>query len=113
MPKGPKSNRARVTWQGLDTRTVECIVPGMPPDLYSIADLSRLTAVNVRTIRYYIAQGLIAASGESGPGTHYGRGHGDRLRLIRRLQAQPLPLSEIRARLAELTDADVGRLVAE
>jgi DNA-binding transcriptional MerR regulator len=84
----------------------------MPPDAYSIADLARLTGLNVRTIRYYIAQGLIPASGESGPGAHYGNGHLDRLILTRRLQQQHLPLAEIRTRLASLSDADVTSLVA-
>jgi DNA-binding transcriptional MerR regulator len=85
----------------------------MPTDAtYAIADLARITGLNVRTIRYYIAQGLIPASGESGPGAHYGQGHLDRLRLTKRLQAQHLPLSEIRGRLAELTDQHVAELVA-
>ncbi len=79
---------------------------------YTIADLARLTGVNVRTIRYYLAQGLIPASGESGPGAHYGEGHIDRLRLTKRLQTQHLPLAEIRLRLAELSDEDVAGLVA-
>jgi DNA-binding transcriptional MerR regulator len=84
----------------------------MPTDTYSIADLARLSGVNVRTIRYYLAQGLLPGSGESGPGAHYGEGHLDRLRLTKRLQAQHLPLSEIRRRLAELSDTDVAGLVA-
>ena len=85
----------------------------MPDDTYSINDLSRLTGLNVRTIRYYLAQGLIPPSGESGPGAHYRQGHLDRLRLIKRLQAQYLPNAEIRRRLAPLSDAEVGSLVAE
>jgi DNA-binding transcriptional MerR regulator len=85
----------------------------MPPDAaYTIADLARLTGLNVRTIRYYLAQGLLPASGESGPGAHYGEGHLDRLRLTKRLQAQHQPLAEIRSRLAELTDAEVASLIA-
>ncbi|HUG30446.1 MAG TPA: MerR family transcriptional regulator [Candidatus Limnocylindria bacterium] len=79
---------------------------------YSIADLARLTGVSVRTIRYYLAQGLLPTSGESGPGAHYGDGHLHRLQLTRRLQEQHLPLAEIRRRLAELTDAEVATLVA-
>lgn len=78
---------------------------------YSIADLARLTGNSVRTIRYYIAQGLIPSSGESGPGSHYGEGHLGRLRLVKRLQGQHLPLAEIRHRLAALTDAEVTGLV--
>jgi DNA-binding transcriptional MerR regulator len=80
----------------------------VPTDFpYSISDLAGLTGLSVRTIRYYLAQGLIPASGESGPGAHYGEGHLGRLRLVRRLQQQHLPLAEIRSRLAALTDAEV------
>jgi DNA-binding transcriptional MerR regulator len=84
----------------------------MPTETYSIADLARLSGLSVRTIRYYLALGLLPASRESGPGAHYGDGHLDRLRLTKRLQAQHLPLAEIRRRLAELSDADVAGLVA-
>ena len=83
----------------------------MPTDgPYSISDLARLTGLSVRTIRYYLAQGLIPASGESGPGAHYGEGHLGRLRLVRRLQQRHLPLAEIRAQLAALTDEQVTAL---
>jgi DNA-binding transcriptional MerR regulator len=85
----------------------------MPTDTpYSIADLARLTGVNVRTIRYYLAQGLLPGSGESGPGAHYGEGHLDRLRLTRQLQEQHQPLAEIRRRLAEMTDEEVAGVLA-
>jgi DNA-binding transcriptional MerR regulator len=85
----------------------------MPTDTdYSIADLARLTGVSVRTIRYYLAQGLLPASGEAGPGAHYGQGHLDRLRLTKRLQAQHLPLAEIRRQLEALSDQQVAELVS-
>jgi DNA-binding transcriptional MerR regulator len=80
---------------------------------YSIADLARISGLSVRTIRYYLAQGLIPASGEAGPGAHYGQGHLDRLQLIKRLQTQFLPNAEIRRRLAPLSDAEVAGLAAE
>ena len=86
----------------------------MPADTdYTIADLARLTGVNVRTIRYYLAQGLLPATGESGPGAHYSQGHLDRLKLTKRLQEQHLPLAEIRVRLGEMRDEDVAALVGE
>jgi len=78
---------------------------------YSIADLARLTDVTPRTVRYYIAQGLLPAPGESGPGAHYGPAHLDRLQLIRRLQRQHLPLAEIRTRLATLSDQEIGEAI--
>ncbi len=84
----------------------------MPTDAeYTIVDLARLTGLNVRTIRYYIAQGLIPASGEFGPGAHYRQGHLDRLRLTRRLQEQHQPLAEIRRRLEVMSDTEVASLI--
>jgi DNA-binding transcriptional MerR regulator len=82
-------------------------------ETYSLNDLARLSGINARTIRYYLTQGLIPRSGESGPGAHYTQGHLDRLLLIKRLQAEYLPNAEIRRRLAPLSDADVADLVGK
>jgi len=74
---------------------------------YTLADLCDLADVTPRTVRYYIAQGLLRSPGVSGPGARYDDGHLARLRLIRRLQREHLPLAEIRSRLAALSDAEV------
>jgi len=85
----------------------------MPPDTeYSLQDLADLAGTTPRTIRFYIAQGLLASPGRVGPGTTYTEGHLNRLRLIKRLQREHLPLAEIRSRLAALDDATVAALVA-
>jgi DNA-binding transcriptional MerR regulator len=84
----------------------------MPDDPYSITDLARLSGVTPRTVRYYVAQGLLPSPEQAGPNTRYGEGHLARLRLIRRLQQEHLPLAEIRGRLARLTDDEVEGLVA-
>jgi DNA-binding transcriptional MerR regulator len=76
----------------------------MPDGTYSLPDLCGLADVTPRTVRYYISQGLLRSPGTSGPGARYDDGHLARLRLIRRLQREHLPLAEIRARLAALTD---------
>jgi len=79
---------------------------------YAIVDLARLSGVPVRTVRYYLAQGLLPPSGEPGPGAHYGQDHLNRLLLTKRLQRQHLPLAEIRRRLAELSDLEVEAALA-
>lgn len=84
----------------------------MPDDSYSLTELADLAGVTTRTVRYYLAQGLLPAVGQTGPGSKYGEGHLTRLRLIRRLQAEHLPLAEIRRRLEGLTDSDIRALVA-
>lgn len=74
---------------------------------YAIAELATLAGVTPRTIRYYVSIGLLPSPGQSGPGTRYGEGHLARLRLIRRLQREHLPLGEIGVRLEGLDDMAV------
>ena len=84
----------------------------MPDDeRYSLTELADLAGVTPRTVRYYLAQGLLPAVGQTGPGSKYDTGHLARLRLIRRLQGEHLPLAEIRRRLEALGDAEIHELV--
>ncbi|MEO5964963.1 MAG: MerR family transcriptional regulator, partial [Candidatus Limnocylindrales bacterium] len=83
----------------------------MPEDPYSLAELARLADVTPRTVRYYVAQGLLASPGAAGSATRYSEGHLARLRLIRRLQREHLPLAEIRSRLERLGDEEIGKLL--
>jgi len=78
---------------------------------YSLADLCELAEVTPRTVRYYIAEGLLRSPG-AGPGAKYDDGHLARLRIVRRLQREHLPLAEIRNRLRALSDDDVREIVA-
>jgi DNA-binding transcriptional MerR regulator len=83
----------------------------MPDDPYSLADLARLADVTTRTIRYYVAQGLLPSPEAAGPATRYGEGHLARLLLIKRLQRDHLPLAEIRGRLERMGDEEVRVLL--
>jgi DNA-binding transcriptional MerR regulator len=78
---------------------------------YSISELANLAGVTPRTIRYYVSIGLLASPGRAGPGTRYSDGHLQRLRLIRKLQREHLPLGDIGSRLQDLDDEDVERLL--
>jgi DNA-binding transcriptional MerR regulator len=75
-------------------------------DAYTLPDLCDLAGVTPRTVRYYIAQGLLVSPAGAGPGARYGAHHLARLRLIRRLQRDHLPLAEIRRRLAAISDEE-------
>ena len=79
---------------------------------YDLAELAERADVSARTVRYYIQQGLLPAPEARGPGAHYGAGHLDRLRLIRRMQREHLPLAEIRRRLEGLPAREIRELVA-
>lgn len=79
---------------------------------YAIGELAGLAGATPRTVRYYVAQGLLPAPVGVGPGAHYTDDHLARLRLIRRLQRQHQPLSEIRQRVSSLGERDVAELLA-
>jgi DNA-binding transcriptional MerR regulator len=79
---------------------------------YSVNELADEAGVTRRTVHYYISQGVLPASGAEGRGARYGRGHLDRLHLIRELQRDHLPLAEIRHRLEHLSDAEVAELLS-
>src|SRR5262245_11099464 len=79
----------------------------------SIEELAARVDVPVRTVRYYIAEGLLPGPGARGRAAAYGEEHLLRLRLIRRLVEQRVPLAEIRQRLGSLALAEVAALLVE
>jgi len=83
-----------------------------PQGALTLADLARLADVTPRTVRYYVAQGLLPSPGRAGPGSRYLESTLPRLRLIREMQRSHLPLAEIRTRLAGVTDDEIAGLVA-
>jgi DNA-binding transcriptional MerR regulator len=78
-----------------------------------LTDLAEAAGVSVRTIRYYISEGLLPPSTGAGPRAAYTAEHLDRLRLIARLKDAYLPLREIRRRLRGLDAAAVRALLME
>ncbi len=79
----------------------------------TIEDLADLVGVPVRTIRYYISENLLPSPGTRGKGTVYGEEHLLRLRLIRILVEQRIPLVEIREKLATLTLPEIQAVLSE
>jgi DNA-binding transcriptional MerR regulator len=79
---------------------------------YNLSELAAATDLSPRTIRYYIAEGLVPSPGREGPATRYPDSTLARLRLIARLREAHQPLAEIRARLEGLTDEELAELVA-
>lgn len=81
-------------------------------DGMSLGALTKAADVSTRTVRYYIAEGLLPPPTVAGPRSAYTQGHLNRLRLIGRLKDAYLPLREIRRRLDALTDDEVRRLLS-
>ena len=57
--------------------------------------LERSSGLPARTIRYYITRGLLSEADQKGRSARYGRGHLERLLLIRELKEAGLSLDEI------------------
>ena len=66
---------------------------------YSIGELAEAAGISTRTIRYYVAEGLLPPPAGAGPNSRYTDTHLEQLALIGRLKEQYLPLKEIRRRL--------------
>jgi DNA-binding transcriptional MerR regulator len=77
----------------------------------SIEALAEAAGVPVRTVRFYITQGLLPGPGSRGKTATYRPEHLARLRLIRLLVRQRMPLAEVRGVLAGLSDTEVGELL--
>src|SRR4051794_15916726 len=87
--------------------------PALDADSRSISlrELTDTAGVSIRTVRYYIAEGLLPPPEGSGPSSFYSEAHLDRLQLIHRLKEAYLPLKEIRRRLAGLDEDGVRTML--
>jgi DNA-binding transcriptional MerR regulator len=73
-----------------------------PHGKYTAAELARLVGVSVRTVRYYVREGLIDPPTGRGRGPHFTDHHLNQLRRVRLLQSTGLDLDTIRQRFAEI-----------
>ena len=67
----------------------------------SLAELAEQSEVPGRTIRFYIARGLLPGPSQAGRGASYGQEHLRRLLEIKKLQGQGLTLTEIARSLGQ------------
>jgi len=75
---------------------------------YTVEKLARAAGVTVDTIRFYQAKRLLPPPRRSGRRAVYSTAHLDRLRRIRRLQADGVPLAVIRRLLVPATRSDTA-----
>lgn len=78
----------------------------------TLDQLAARVGVSARTVRFYIGEGLLPGPSARGKGATYGAEHLLRLRLVRRLVEQHVPLAEIRARVGALSPVEVRALLA-
>ncbi len=91
-----------------DTVTVyNCPMNTNAQPLFTIDELAARADVPIRTVRFYIAEGLLPGASTRGKGASYTQEHLDRLQLIRLLAARHLPLAEIHALVTQLPPGEV------
>jgi DNA-binding transcriptional MerR regulator len=78
---------------------------------YFISELAEKANVTVRTIRYYMDEGLLPVPTTRSKYALFTQEHLDRLELIRRLKEIHLPLEEIKRLLQETSDQEIVRLL--
>lgn len=78
-----------------------------------IHELAERAGISVRTIRYYIAEGLLPQPNYQGKYSYYNLHYLERLELIRRLKESYLPLREIREIMNALSDGQVRMKLME
>jgi DNA-binding transcriptional MerR regulator len=83
----------------MPTHTPQAAEPGAT-ERYSIDELSTLAGVTPRTVRYYIAEGLLDRPEGEKRGAHYLRRHLEQLLLIRRWTDAGISLERMRELIA-------------
>jgi DNA-binding transcriptional MerR regulator len=77
---------------------------------FKLDELAAAARVSGRTVRYYVQRGLLPAPQFRGRDTAYDEEHLLRLRAIRKLQDQYLPLDAIQAELARASRGGLEKL---
>jgi DNA-binding transcriptional MerR regulator len=82
------------------------------PERFSIDELSTLAGVTPRTVRYYIAEGLVDRPEGEKRGSHYLRRHLEQLLVIRRWTDAGLSLERVRELMAGAPEDPAPRRAA-
>jgi Ca-activated chloride channel family protein len=82
-------------------------------DGWKIDELAERSGFSVRTLRYYLARGLLPAPPFRGPKTTYDESYLTRLSAIRALEADEVPLDAIAELLAHATAAEIARIARD
>lgn len=79
-------------------------------DELTLEDLAAQSGLTLRTLRFYMQEGLLPGPETRGKYARYSQQHLDRLELIRRMKDLRLPLQEIRQLIDNMTPEEMSRL---
>ena len=76
----------------------------------TLEDLERQSGLSLRTLRFYIQEGLLQGPDTHGKYASYSRQHLDRIEMIKRLKNLRLPIKEIRHLLNNMTAEEIKKV---
>ena len=77
---------------------------------FTLEDLSTITGLTLRTLRFYMQEGILQGPDTHGKNARYSQKHLDQLEVIQRLKNLHVPLQEIRHLLNNITPQEITRL---
>lgn len=80
-------------------------------DEFTLEDLVSISGLSLRTVRYYIQEGLLPGPDSRGKNARYTEEHLKRLEWIQRLKEHHRPLGEIRILLNNMTPKEIKALL--
>ena len=80
---------------------------------YKVSELAQKAGVTKRTIHYYVSKGLLLPPEGSGVNSLYNDEHLKRILLIKKLQAEYMPLNKIREYILENPKESSEKIVIE
>lgn len=78
---------------------------------YTLEDLEEMSGLSIRTLRYYIQEGLLPGPDTRGKFARYSQNHLDTIRFIDRLKKVHMPLKQIRHLLETMSNEDIERII--
>ncbi len=78
---------------------------------YTLEDLEKISGMSIRTLRFYIQEGLLPGPDTRGKFARYSQTHLDTIRFIHRLKEVHMPLQKIRHLLETMSSEDIERII--
>ena len=84
----------------------------MMTDEYTLEGLEKLSGLSIRTLRYYIQEGLLPGPDTRGKNARYSHDHLDIIRFIERFKEVNMPLKQIRHLLETMSSEEIERIIS-
>ncbi len=78
---------------------------------YTLEDLENMSGLSIRTLQFYIQEGLLPGPDTRGKFARYSQNHLDTIRFIDRLKKVHMPLKQIRHLLETMSNDDIERII--